>query len=406
MTLPAENIDPERGLYSWVRLFTALGLITIGGSGMYSSIAALKPFAATFDVPRAMAAVPYMSVMVGFGLGGIVMGRASDRLGTMTPIFIGAFYMALGFYLSSKADALWQVALSQGLFVGFLGMSTTFAPLIADASHWFSKRRGMAVGIVVSGSYVAGAIWPPVIQHFYDTVGWRETFELLSIFCIITMLPLACVLYRRAPLSGEAVGSAGGSSAGRPLGMPAGGLQCLLCVAGVGCCVGMATPQVHIIAHASDLGYAAARGAEMLSLMLGFGIISRLVSGWVSDRIGGIKTLLIGATVQCICLGLFMPFDGLMMLYIISALFGLSQGGIVPSYAMIVRTYFPPSDAGWRIGLTLFATMLGMAIGGWMAGELYDLTGSYQASFMASIGFNLVTIATALLLLVRAQRDA
>jgi MFS family permease len=161
----------------------------------------------------------------------------------------------------------------------------------------------------------------------------------------------------------------------------------------------MSMPQVHIVAYCGDLGYGAARGAEMLSIMLGFGIVSRLASGWICDRIGGLRTLLLGSFLQGVALLLFLPFDGLVSLYIVAAMFGLFQGGIVPSYAIIVREYFPPSQAGAKVGLVIMCTLLGMALGGWMSGAVFDLTGSYRAAFLNGIGWNLLNLAIAFYLL-------
>ena len=222
------------------------------------------------------------------------------------------------------------------------------------------------------------------------------------------MLPLALVLRRRPPVpelpAAGSVGSITGSAG--TLGLSPGALQTLLCVAGVACCVAMSMPQVHIVAYCGDLGYGPARGAEMLSLMLGCGIVSRLASGWISDHIGGLRTLLLGSTLQGIALLLFLPFQGLVSLYLVSALFGLFQGGIVPAYALIVREHFTPREAGARVGTVLMATLFGMALGGWMSGAIFDLTGSYRAAFVNGIAWNLVNLAIVAMLLYRSRSRA
>ncbi|MDX1376106.1 MAG: MFS transporter, partial [Burkholderiales bacterium] len=324
--------------YAWLRLAASLALMTIGGSGMYAVVVVLPLVQAEFEVARSVASLPYTLTMVGFGLGGILMGRLSDRYGVIVPVLVGAASLGVGFIAAGAAPGILVFALVQGLIIGFLGSSATFAPLVADISFWFTRRRGIAVAICISGNYLAGALWPPVLQHFFDSIGWRATFTGVGVFCLVAMLPLALVLRRPAPgldASAAAPGARQGSS--EPLGMAPGMLQFWLCVAGVACCVAMSMPQVHIVAYCGDLGFPAARGAEMLSLMLGFGIVSRLASGWISDRIGGLRTLLLGSSLQGIALLLFLPFDGLATLYVISALFGLFQGGIVPAYAIIVR---------------------------------------------------------------------
>jgi MFS family permease len=390
--------------YAWTRLVAAVLLSTLGGVGMWSVVVALPAVQAEFGVARADASLPYTLTMICFGLGGMLMGRLSDRFGVIAAVVAGALCLGAGYLIASLAGSLWQFALVQGVLIG-LGSSATFAPLLADASNWFTRRRGMAVAIIASGNYLSGTLWPPVLQHFIAAEGWRTTYMGVGLFCMATMLPVALVLRRRAPSVEATAGSATGApSAVRPLELSPRALQTLLIITGLSCCVAMSMPQVHIVAYCGDLGYGPARGAEMLSLMLGFGIISRLASGWITDHIGGLRTLLVGSSLQALALVLFLPFDGLVSLYVISALFGLFQGGIVPSYAIIVREYFPPKEAGARVGTVIMATVFGMALGGWMSGAIFDLTGSYQAAFINGILWNLVNISIAVWLLHRVGR--
>ena len=395
--------EAESG-YAWLRLIGSLALMTLGGAGMYVVAVALPLIQTEFGVGRSDASLPYTATMIGFGLGGILMGRLADRFGVMVPVLIGTFGFGIGFIAAGSAGNLWQFALAQGLLIGFLGSSATFAPLVADTSLWFNRRRGIAVAICASGNYLAGALWPPVVQHFFDGGGWRQTYIGVGIFCFAAMLPLALVLRRKPPALAAALPGAPASVAPHALGLQPRLLLVLLCTAGVACCVAMSMPQVHIVAYCGDLGYAAARGAEMLSLMLGFGIVSRLASGWISDRIGGLRTLLLGSTLQMIALALFLPAEGLTSLYVTSALFGLFQGGIVPSYAIIVREYFDPKVAGTTVSIVLTSTLVGMALGGWLSGALFDLTGSYRAAFFNGIGWNLLNIGIVVSLLLRSRK--
>src|SRR5688572_2769675 len=279
-----------------------------------------------------------------------------------------------------------------------------FAPLIADTSLWWVRRRGIAVAICASGNYLGGAIWPTVIQHYVEQVGWRQTYFGLALFCFVVVSALALLMRRRPPVSAPAVAGTGTAGSGaRPFGLTAAEAQTLLCSAAIACCVAMAMPQVHIVAYCADLGYGAARGAEMLSVMLAFVIASRLISGAICDRIGGLRTLLLGSALQGVALLLFVPFDSLVSLYVIAALFGLFQGGIVPSYAIIIREHFPPSDAGTRVGLVIMCTLFGMALGGWMSGKVFDLTGSYGAAFLNGIAWNALNLTVAFFLLYRTR---
>ena len=388
--------------YAWLRLAASLAVMTLSGVGMYAVAVALPAVQAEFGINRSDASLPYTATMIGFGLGGILMGRLSDRFGVMVPVLIGAAGLGLGFVAAGNAASLWQFVVAQGLLIGLLGTSAGFAPLVADTSLWFTRRRGIAVAICASGNYLAGAAWPTVLQHYFDTVGWRTTFTGVGLFCFATIVPLALVLRRRPPvLESHEIKSQGT----KRIAVSRQSMLLLLCVAGVACCVAMSMPQVHIVAYCSDLGFGPARGAEMLSIMLGAGIASRLASGWICDRIGGLRTLLLGSGLQGVALLLFLPFDGLVSLYVVSAMFGLFQGGIVPSYAIIVREYFPPSAAGANVGLIIMCTLLGMALGGWMSGAVFDLTGSYRAAFVNGIGWNLLNLTIAFYLLRKSLGD-
>ena len=397
---PARIAEIESGIetaYAWRRLFLSLLLSTIGGVGLWSAVVVLPAIQAEFGIARASAALPYTMTMVGFAFGGIATGRLADRFGIMVPVIGGAVALAIGYLAASQTQSLWQFVAVQGVFIGLFGSSATFGPLIADVSHWFTRNRGAAVGICASGSYLAGTVWPPVLQHFIEGYGWRAAYAGVGLFCVATMLPLSLALRRRTPLlHGKAPAAAAGPSAYR---LSPNLLQILLVIAGFACCVAMSMPQVHIVAYCADLGYGVARGAEMLSLMLGTGVVSRMASGWICDRIGGVRTLLLGSALQCLTLVFYLPWNGLTSLYIVSALFGLSQGGIVPAYAIIVREYFAPQEAGARLGLILMATIFGMAAGGWMSGAIFDLTSSYRAAFVNGILWNLLNLSIALWLL-------
>ena len=386
---------------AWLRLAAALALSTLGGVGMWSVVVALPAIQAEFGVTRAAASFPYTLTMLGFGVGGIMMGRLSDRYGVRLPMVGATCALAIGYVAASLSSSVLMYAIVQGLLIGMLGSSATFGPLLADISHWFVRRRGLAVSIVASGNYLAGALWPPIVQYLIETVGWRSAHLYIGAICLVTMLPLTYAMRRAPPHVGETGNTPAASRAPRSLGISPFALQTLLMIAGVACCVAMSMPQVHIVAYCADLGYGPAVGAQMLSIMLASGIVSRLASGWIADHIGGLRTLLLGSVLQGVALLLYIPFDGVTSLFVVSALFGLFQGGIVPSYAMIVREYFAPNQAGARVGLVVMATVFGMALGGWMSGAVFDLTGSYRAAFINGLLWNLLNVSIATWLLRR-----
>ncbi|MSP51830.1 MAG: MFS transporter [Alphaproteobacteria bacterium] len=396
-----------RPLYPWLRLLVSLLLGTIGGAGMYIVVVVLPVVQAEFGTARMGASLPYTMNLIGFSIGSITMGMVSDRFRVVTSVLIGVLFVVVGFLLAADAPTITIFAI--GSFVIGIGNSATFAPLVADIAIWFERRRGLAVAIASAGNYLAGAFWPTLTNALVEAYGWRTTYVAIGLFSLVSILALVWVLRPAPPALAAAAARSSASPApggldGRPLGMTPNQLQALLCIAGVGCCVAMSMPQVHIVALCADLGYGSARGAEMLSLMLGSGIISRLLSGWISDHIGGARTLLLGATLQAIALALFLPNQSLDVLRLVSILFGLFQGGIVPAYAMIVREHFPARQAGTRVGVVITATLLGMAFGGWASGAIFDWTGSYDAAFLHGIAWNLVTIAIALLLVDRSRR--
>ena len=395
----------QDSLHAWFRLLISLMLMTIGNAGMWVIPVVLPVVQAEFLIGRADASLPYTLMMVGFGLGGVLMGRLSDRFGLFRPLLGASLAIGAGFVLAAQTHTILGFALAHGVLIGLVGCAVTFAPLMADTALWFDRRRGIAVAVCASGNYLAGAVWPPVMEHFIATQGWRNTYTAVGIFCSVGMAALALLMRRRAPAQTAASTlSVQADDRDMPFGLRPNTATALLCVAGLSCCVAMAMPQVHIVAYCTDLGFGAARGAQMLSIMLACGIVSRLVSGALSDRIGGMRTLVLGSALQCTALLLFLPFDGLVPLYIVSAMFGLFQGGIVPSYALVVRENFSTQQIGVRVGTVIMFTMLGMALGGWMSGKVFDLTGSYHAAFLNGVAWNLLNLLIAVTLLMRLRR--
>ena len=384
--------------YAWFRLAVSVLLSAIGGVGMWSVVVALPAVQADFHAERGAASMPFTLTMIGFGLGGVIMGRLADRRGIILPVMIGAGALGGGFILASLSGGLASFSAAY-LLIGMFGTAATFVPLMADISFWFEKRRGLAVALCACGNYVSGAVWPTLIEAGIRAHGWRTAHLAVGVVCLLVMPPLAMLLRSRPPV--RAAGAPPLVASLRKINLPPGVLQTLLAVAGMACCVAMSMPQVHIVAYCGDLGYGSARGAQMLSLMLGFGIISRIGSGFLADRLGGLATLLIGSLAQGIALTLYLMMDGLTSLYVISALFGLFQGGLVPSYAIIVRESFPAREAGGRVGIILMMTLMGMALGGWMSGVIFDVTGSYRAAFANGVAWNGLNFLIALFLLFR-----
>jgi MFS family permease len=391
---------PDSG-QAWVRLVLALVIGSIGSVGMWSVVVVLPVVQAEFGTSRGAVSLAFTFTMAGFGLGGVATGRITDRFGIVPAMGLSIALLLLGYVLAGLSTTLWQFILVY--FVIGLGTSATFAPLMAEASHWFERYRGLAVTIVASGNYVGGTIWPPLVNWGVQSLGWRSTHIAIGIFCAVAMTIVLMVL--RAQIGGAAVRNHDNAPPPRiDLALSTNTLTALLCVASISCCVAMAMPQVHIVAYCGDLGYGVARGAEMLSLMMAFGVVSRIGSGYLADRIGGIRTLLIGSVAQGLALLFYLYFDGLTSLYLISAMFGLFQGGIVPSYAIIVRESMPAREAATRVGVVILASVVGMSFGGWVSGVIFDASGSYAAAFLNGLLWNALNITIMVALLIRARQ--
>ncbi len=394
--------DIHDSAYSWFRLAVTLTISAVGTVGIWAIIIVLPLIEADLGVDRAAASLLYTLTMCGFAAGNLVIGRLVDRFGVTWSLMLAAACTAVGFTGAAQAPSLnvltaWQVLIGFGAAVGF-------GPLIADVSHWFSMRRGIAVAVAASGNYLSGALWPLALKGVLATDGWRSAYVVIAVTVIAVMVPLALLLLRRVPAGAADLAETAARQKRKGLSLSPRALQMLLALAGLSCCVAMSMPQVHIVSFCVDLGYGPAVGSDMLSLMLLGGVGSRLVSGFVADRLGGVATVLIGSAGQCLALFLYLAADGLTPLYLVSLIFGLAQGGIVPSYAVIVREYLPAREAGTRIGLVVMATILGMAAGGWMSGWIYDMTGSYQAAFLNGIAWNFLNIGVMALIFFNARR--
>lgn len=395
----ASAIDSPR---AWLRLVVCMLIGTVGSVGLWSVVVVIPAVQAEFGTDRADASMPYTLTMVGFALGNLLVGRAVDAFGVVRPLVATAVALCAGYVLAGSSATIWEFSLWQGLLVG-MGTATCFGPLLADLSHWFRRRRGFALAAGATGNYLAGAVWPPIIQLVMASHGWRTTYVFIGITCLVLMLPLSLLLRERLSIEEEPVTSGGTAGPQARTAISPQALQWMLGIAGISCCVAMSMPQVHIVAYCADLGFGLANGAQMLSVMLAGGVVSRLVCGLVADRIGGAWTLLISSTLQMLALALYIPFDGLASLYAVSLIFGLAQGGIVPSYALIVREYLPAREAGRRVGFVIMMTVVGMALGGWLSGWIYDYTGSYQAAFVNGIAWNLLNISIMVVVIIRTR---
>ncbi|MDP7428814.1 MAG: MFS transporter [Alphaproteobacteria bacterium] len=394
----------DRG-YAWTVALLSMLLMSFAVGSTYGVVVGLKTIAAEFAVPRWVPSAGFSLVMLGMGIGGIAMGRWSDRVGMLKPALLGSFGVGLGALAAGFSEGPVSLLLVHAVLLGLLGNGVMFSPLVANVTHWFQRYRGVAVAIVISGQSVGGVIWPPLFRYVMENYGWRQSYFLFGLLALAAMLPM-CLIFRRPPPLAEVAATApAGGEEGRVLGFKPNLVLGLLSLAIIGCCVAMAMPMVHVVAHASDLGHPTARAAEMLAVLLACGTASRIGFGALCDRIGSLRTLFISASLQAITLTLFTMAESLGALYLVAALFGLSFGGIVPTYTMIIRDLYPAGESGWRLGVIYLFGTIGMALGGWLGGLIFDLTASYQIAFTVGIAFNILNLAIVGTLLVRFNRQ-
>lgn len=389
--MPQPHHDSIETPYGWVILATSLAVITAAVASNYLVIIGIKPMAEAMEWPRWVTSSAYSVMAIGSGIGGILVGLYADRHGIGKPLAMAGLSMALGAILISQNDHPVLLILICFVFLGVFGNGAVFSPLIANATRWFDRRRGIAVAIVMGGQNLAGALWSPTFEIGFEEIGWRQTWLIYGLLVALVLVPLSLLLRRRPPQVAAGAKPPPERHAIESRLHPL-LVQGLLCFAIIGCCVAMAMPLVHIAAYCSDLGFGLDQGAQMLSLLLACGFVSRLAFGWISDRIGGLMTIFVGAGLQCLALALYTFVDSLGGLYLVSALFGLVFGGIVPSYALATRQLFPASQAAARIGVIFMAGYIGMAGGGFLGGVIFDVTLDYKLAFMTGVVFNVLNL--------------
>ena len=377
---------------SWVVASVALLIMMMAFGAAWITAVALKDIAGEVGGARSIPALASALAWLGSGTGGILMGRIADRVGTRWTVICGGLMIGLGLAISTLGPP-WPLWIGHGLFIGLIGLGGINAPLYIYVSRWFDRRRGSALALISSGSYLAGALWPPVFERAIAGFGWRQTMLWYAVAEIVVIVPLAAIYFRHPPeVFHPATASGAGGGQPRLLGLPRNVVFAMMCGAGVLCCIPMAMPQGHLVAFCSDLGISRSMGALMLSVLLGTAFLSRQIWGVISDRIGGLATVLIGSVWQAASMVSFLFTQNEAGLFTVAAAFGLGFSGIIPAYVLAVRELFPASEASWRIPTLLLFSGFGMAAGGWIAGLLYDHFGYYAPAFAVGVGANLLNI--------------
>jgi MFS family permease len=382
---------------SWVVASLSLVILGVSFGAAWIGVVALKPIAAETGGARSVPALAIALAWFGTGIGGIAMGYVADRIGVRWTVMFGATMMGLGLVISSYGqDVLgtaWALYIGHGLFMGLLGNSGLNAPLYVYVSRWFDRRRGSALALIASGQYISGAIWPAIFEGAIASYGWRNTMLVFGIFLVLTVVPIALIALKNPPeVAVPPVSATPGAARPTVLGWPPNLVFATMAIASFCCCIPMAMPQSHLVALCSDLGIKPTHGAAMLSMLLGIAFFSRQMWGWISDRIGGLLTVLIGSAWQLCTIAAIAVTQDEIGLFTVTAIFGLGFSGIIPAYVLAVRELFPAHEAGWRVPILLCLTAFGMASGGWFAGLLYDHFGYYAPAFAAGLIFNFVNL--------------
>jgi MFS family permease len=389
---------------SWVVAVAALVTMAFSFGAPWVAVVSLKTIAAEFGGARSVPALAGSLGWIGVGIGGILMSRLAERVGVRWTVMFGATMVCAGLAVSSLGEP-WQLLVGHGLLIGLLGNGGINAPLYVYVSHWFDRRRGSALALISSGSYVAGALWPPLFERATAIVGWRQTMWMFGLLEMAVIVPLAAIALRPPPQPPQPPRRRDAASAdpppGRALGWPPNLVHAMLCAAAFLCCVAMALPQTHLVAFCSDLGIAPSHGAAMLTVALGCGFVSRQLWGWFADHWGGRMTLAVGSACQAGALAAFLMTRDEIGLFAVSAVFGLGFAGLVPAYVLVLRELFPVSEASWRVPTLLLFSASGMAGGAWMGGALYDLYGYYSPAFVGAVVANLANFAIVMTLLLR-----
>jgi MFS family permease len=386
---------------SWTIAMVALFTLAFAFGAPWVTVVALKTIAADFGGARSTPALAGSLTWIGVGVGGILMGRLAERIGVRWTVMFGAAMVCVGLAISSLG-APWQLYVGHGLFIGLLGNGGINAPLYVYVSKWFDRRRGSALALISSGTYIAGAVWPPIFEQLVAVVGWRQTMWTYGLVEVAIIVPLAAIFMRPPPEAPRRhAGAFADPVVGHVLGWPPGVVYGLLCAAAFLCCIPMALPQGHLVAFCSDLGIAPSHGAAMLSVVLGCGFLSRQLWGWFSDRTGGLMTLAVCSACQASALAAFLMTQDEIGLFTVSVLFGLGFSGLVPAYVLALRELYPVGDASWRVPTLLMFSGAGMAAGAWMGGFLYDWFGYYAPAFVSAVGSNLLNLAIIVMLLLR-----
>jgi MFS family permease len=379
------------GRESWKAAWTTLAILSISFGSPLLIVVGMKPMQEALGTERSVLALAGALVWIGTGAGGVLMGWLADRIGVRATVAISASMMAAGLALSSLGP-IWALYVGQGLMVGLLGNGGIYAPLLVYVSRWFDRRRGTAIALISSGQYIAGVVWPALFERGIAELGWQPVMRVYAVIVLVAILPATLMLKPAPTAAPPQHGRPSARRGNRIGGLHPNVVQALICLAGFCCCIPMAIPSAHLVAFCSGIGISPTHSAVMLSVMLASAFVARQAWGALADRVGGLRTVMVGSAFQALAIACFLLTQDEVGLFVIAAAFGLGFSGIIPAYSVAVRDLFPAAEASWRIPLVLFTAMGGMAFGSWLAGVLYDHFGYYAPAFGLGVVFNIANL--------------
>jgi len=382
--------------YGWVIVGAGIVVTCVGFGAMASLSIFLQPIAEAMGWSRTGIATAALLNFLCMGAGAFVWGALSDRFGTRAVVLTGGLLLGLGLVTASRATTLGEFQLLFGVVVG-LASGSFYAPMTATTARWFTRHRSLAVALVSAGLSVGSTVMAPLARWMISSYDWRTAMLLIGDLAWLVIVPTA-LLVRNPPVSPAAAGTAATAANGPDLTVA----QALrtpqfaaIALTYFACCATHAGPIFHMVTHAMDQGIAAMAAATVLSVAGLASLSGKIVCGLVADRVGAKRVLVAGLALQAVAVSLYLVTRELAGFYGVALVFGFAYGGVMPLYAILVREYFGARIMGTVFGAVAFVSTLGMALGPWAGGWLYDAFGSYFWLFTGSFGIGLGAVAIA-----------
>jgi MFS family permease len=394
----------QRGVfYGWTVLAAAATIVAVGMGALFSLGVFLKPIEESMGWSRSAISMVALINWLGMGLGSFVWGALSDRIGGRAVAAAGGFVLGLGLVLSSQVSTLAQFHVTFGFMVGF-AVGAFYAPLTSTATKWFTVNRGLAVGVVSAGIGVGILVVAPLTRWLITLLDWRGAMLILGDLSWLVIVPVA-LLIRNAPAEMGAVALGGAAHVQRDFTtreVVRSPQFWVIALTHFACCAAHSGPIFHMVTHAIDQGVPGMVAATVLGVSGFSSIAGRIGCGILADRFGARQTLVAGLALQAVMVFAYLFARDAGTFYALALVFGVAYGGVMPLYALVTREYFGEKVMGTAYGGVFLVSTLGMGLGSYAGGWIYDHLGSYAWLFLGSAAIG--TMAVVLALAFRAPR--